>query len=108
MVAALIAWLGVKLGVEYLLRPHFQAPLTLRQNCAHGCSINMGITTVPPQTGHIGDWVLKIAPSGHQLVTTYQSADRFWHFQFIEAGLFVALTAVALGAAILLLHRRPA
>jgi hypothetical protein len=27
---------------------------------------------------------------------------------FIEAGLFVALTAAALGAAIWLLHRRPA
>jgi hypothetical protein len=109
MVTALLAWLGVKLAIEYLLRPHFQAPLTLRQNCAHGCSISMGITTVPPQTGHIGDWVLSITPSGvSQLVTTYQPADRFWHFQFIEAGLFVTLTAAALGAAIWLLHRRAA
>jgi hypothetical protein len=108
MVTALIAWLAIKLGVEYLLRPHFQAPLTLRQNCAHGCSISMGVTTVPPQTGHIGDWVLRIAQPGHQLVTTYQPADRFWHFQLIEAGLFVALTAAALGTAIWLLHRRAA
>jgi hypothetical protein len=36
----------------------------------------------------------------------YQPADRFWHFQFIEAGIFVALTAAALGATIWLLHRR--
>jgi hypothetical protein len=38
----------------------------------------------------------------------YQPADRFWTFQSIEAGIFVALTAVALGATIWLLHRRAA
>jgi ABC-2 family transporter protein len=111
MVAALIAWLGVRLAVEYLLRPHFQAPLTLQQSCTppQPCSVSTGITTVPPQTGHIGDWVLRAAPGNHiATITTYQPADRFWHFQFIEAGLFVALTAVALGATIWLLHRRPA
>jgi hypothetical protein len=108
MVTALIAWLAVRLGVEYLLRPHLQAPLTLRQGCAHGCSINTGINSVPPQTGHIGDWVLSVVPSASHLVTTYQPADRFWHFQLIEAGLFVALTAAALGLTIWLLHRRPA
>jgi hypothetical protein len=67
---------------------------------------------VPPVTGHIGDWVLgqPAGQSGNQFVSTYlyQPADRFWHFQFIEAGLFVLLTAVALGATIWLLHRRPA
>ncbi len=109
MVAALIAWLGVRLAVEYLLRPHFQAPLTLRQSCAHGCSISTGVSSVPPQTGHIGDWVLRAAPGSHfATITSYQPAGRFWHFQFIEAGLFVALTAAALGVTIWLLHRRPA
>jgi hypothetical protein len=38
----------------------------------------------------------------------YQPADRFWTFQSIEAGLFVALTAAALAVAIWLLHRRAA
>lgn len=38
----------------------------------------------------------------------YQPADRFWHFQFIEAGIFALLTAAALGATIWLLHRRAA
>ena len=108
MVAAFIPWLAIRLTVEFLLRPRFQAPLTFRQNCAHGCSINTGVGAVPPETGHIGDWVLSITNSGSQTVTTYQPADRFWHFQFIEAGLFVVLTAAALGATIWLLHRRPA
>jgi hypothetical protein len=33
-------------------------------------------------------------------------ASRFWTFQLIEAGLYLALTAAALGAAVLLLRRR--
>jgi hypothetical protein len=39
-------------------------------------------------------------------VVHYQPAGRFWSFQFIEAGIFVALTAAALGATIWLLRRR--
>ena len=57
---------------------------------------------MPQATGHIGDLVL----SANNGVVTYQPADRFWPFQFIEAGIFVALTAAALGATIWLLHRR--
>jgi hypothetical protein len=56
---------------------------------------------VPQITGHIGDWVL----SANRLIT-YQPADRFWSFQFIEAGIFVALAVASLGTAIWLLHRR--
>ncbi len=108
MAVALVAWLAIRLTVEYLLRPRFQAPLTLRQSCAHGCSLNVGITSVPPQTGHIGDWVLRATNLGSQIVATYQPADRFWNFQFIEAGIIVAITAAALGATIWLLNRRAA
>jgi len=52
--------------------------------------------------------VLSIGGNSTQTVISYQPAGRFWTFQFIEAGIFVALTAVALGAAIWLLRRRPA
>jgi len=109
MVAAFGPWLVIRLVVEFWLRPRFQAPLTLRQSCAHGCHATMGLDTVPPQTGHIGDWVLSVSVNaGKQVVTTYQPGDRFWHFQLIEAGLFVALTAAALSATIWLLHQRAA
>ncbi len=101
MVAAFIPWLALRLVVEFLLRPHFMTALTLHQvNCTNGCGT--GINSAPQATGHIGDWVLSVRQG-----ITYQPADRFWHFQFIEAGLFVALAAVALGATIWLLHRRP-
>ena len=46
---------------------------------------------MPQATGHIGDWVLIGPPND---VITYQPADRFWPFQFIEAGIFVALTEI--------------
>jgi len=109
MVAAFGPWLVIRLVVEFWLRPRFQAPLTLRQSCAHGCHATMGLDTVPPQTGHIGDWVLSVSVNaGKQVVTTYQPGSRFWHFQLIEAGLFVALTAAALSATIWLLHQRAA
>jgi ABC-type transport system involved in multi-copper enzyme maturation permease subunit len=107
MIAAFIPWLAIRLIVEFVFRPHFMTPLTLAQtslNCGppHGCGY--GISSVPQITGHIGDWVLGMS---HGIIT-YQPADRFWPFQFIEAGIFVALTAAALGAAIWLLHRRAA
>ena len=114
MVAAFIPWLAIRLVVEFLLRPHFQAPLTFRQVCPPngGCFGGTGLSTLPPVTGHIGDWVLGFGGGqpGNQAVNTYlyQPADRFWTFQFIEAGLFVLLTAAALGATIWLLHRRAA
>ena len=114
MVAAFIPWLAIRLVVEFLLRPHFQAPLTFRQVCPQNgtCFGGAGLGFLPPVTGHIGDWVL--GSGGGQLANQsgntylYQPADRFWTFQFIEAGLFVLLTAAALGATIWLLHRRAA
>ena len=59
---------------------------------------------MPQITGHIGDWVLSVQRG----LITYQPADRFWSFQLIEAGIFVALAAASLGTAIWLLHRRAA
>jgi hypothetical protein len=102
MVAAFIPWLAIRLVIEFVFRDHFLAPLTTTANCAQGCGEGIGF--VPQATGRIGDLVLSI--NGN--VVTYQPADRFWPFQFIEAGIFVALTAAALGATIWLLHRRAA
>ena len=101
MVTAFIPWLAIRLVVEFLLRPHFMAPLTARMNCSQG-GCGEGIGFVPQATGRIGDLVLNI----NRNLVTYQPADRFWSFQFIEAGIFVALAAAALGATIWLLHHR--
>jgi ABC-type transport system involved in multi-copper enzyme maturation permease subunit len=104
MVAAFIPWLAIRLVIEFVFRNSFMTPLTVQGNCAalqFGCGY--GIGTVPQATGRIGDLVLSVSRN----TITYQPADRFWPFQFIEAGIFVALTAAALGTSIWLLHRRP-
>jgi len=103
MVAAFIPWLAIRLVIEFVFRDHFLAPLTATVNCTQE-TCGEGIGFVPQATGRIGDLVLSIQGN----VVTYQPADRFWTFQFIEAGIFVALTAAALGATIWLLHRRAA
>jgi ABC-type transport system involved in multi-copper enzyme maturation permease subunit len=112
MVAAFVPWLAIRLVVEFVLRRHFEAPLTSvpsQASAAHGGGYGLGF--IPPVTGHIGDWVLGPGGgSGNQSGSSYlyQPAGRFWAFQSIEAGIFVALTAIALGAAIWILRRRPA
>ena len=103
MVAAFIPWLAIRLVVEFVFRPHFMTPLTMTNPACGGppgCGFGVGFT--PQATGRVGDLVLGL----NGTTVTYQPADRFWPFQFIEAGIFVALTAAALGATIWLLHRR--
>jgi ABC-type transport system involved in multi-copper enzyme maturation permease subunit len=112
LVAAVIPWLAIRLVIEFVFRPHFMTPLTFHQVCPANspCYGGSGLGFIPPVTGHIGDWVL--GPAGGQLTNQagntylYQPADSFWTFQFIEAGIFVALTAAALGTTTWLLHRR--
>jgi ABC-type transport system involved in multi-copper enzyme maturation permease subunit len=103
MIAAFIPWLAIRLVVEFAFRPHFMTPLTVQVNCPPTNACGTGIGSVPQATGHIGDWVLGMNRNGGFI---YQPADRFWPFQFIEAGIFVVLTAAALGVTIWLLHRR--
>jgi hypothetical protein len=103
MVAAFIPWLAIRLVIEFVFRDHFMTPLTttIPATCMqNGCGDGIGFT--PQATGRIGDLILNM----NRNVVTYQPADRFWPFQFIEAGIFVALTAIALGATIWLLRRR--
>ena len=92
MLSALVPWVAVRLIVEFLLRPHFMAPLQLTHpilvHCSGGPCGGNGIVDVPPSTGHIGN--LPVTGSGS--VTLYQPASRFWEFQSIEAGIYVALT----------------
>jgi hypothetical protein len=102
MLSALVPWVAIRIVVEFLFRPHFMAPLPYTYTCSGQCGGN-AIVDVPPVTGHLG--VLLAGTGGH---SNYQPASRFWEFQSIEAGIFVALTLLALGATVWLLHRRAA
>jgi hypothetical protein len=37
---------------------------------------------------------------------SYQPADRFWTFQWIETGIYLAISALAIGATFWLVRRR--
>jgi ABC-type transport system involved in multi-copper enzyme maturation permease subunit len=102
MLSALVPWVAVRIVVEFVLRPHFMAPLAYTYTCTHNCSGN-AIVDVPPVTGHLGDLLIA---AGGGYGSTYQPASRYWAFQSIEAGIFVALTLIALGVAAWLLRRR--
>jgi hypothetical protein len=109
LLAALVPWVAVRIVVEFVLRPHFMAPLVLAQKCP--CSSNgpgNAIVDVPPATGRIGNLIVSHGGIGNTQVTYYQPAGRYWEFQSIEAGIFVALTLAVLAVAVWLMHRRTA
>ena len=49
-----------------------------------------------------------LARLGYHSFTTYQPGYRFWPFQFIETGIFVALAGVLIGVMFLAVRRRDA
>jgi hypothetical protein len=49
-----------------------------------------------------------MARLGYRSFTTYQPGYRFWPFQFIETGIFVALAAVLIAVTFFVVRRRDA
>ena len=49
-----------------------------------------------------------MAQSGYHLRSVYQPASRYWTFQWIEAGIFVGVSAVLIAVAVVLVLRRDA
>jgi ABC-2 family transporter protein len=125
---AAAVFFATRLGVEKLLRPHYLAPL---HRVAAGTapaphmrdwvfddtlvdSVGRRITTAREDLAvlhaqHAGiDAQQYLASLGWRRLITFQPADRFWTFQGIETGIFLALALLAIGAAVVLLRRRPA
>jgi hypothetical protein len=106
MVVAYIGWEVPSTVVLLLNGPiHIPAPATMRIPCRAGCP-GATLGSVPPVTGHLGDFVLSATRSGGELVVSYLPASRFWTLQFIQGGLFLAIAVASLGTAVWLLHRR--
>jgi ABC-2 family transporter len=125
---AAAAFVATRLGVEKLLRPHFLAPLhRVANGTAPGAhardwvfddrlvdAVGRRITTAREDIAvvhaqHAGiDAQQYLTSLGWRRLITYQPASRFWTFQAIEAGLFVALAVAAIAVAVVLLRRRPA
>jgi hypothetical protein len=106
MVAAYIGWDALTAVIFVLNGPiHVPAPAVMRIPCPAGCP-GATLTSVPPVTGHLGDYVLGISRSGGELVVSYLPDSRFWTVQLIEGGLYLAVAVAALATAVWLLHRR--
>jgi ABC-2 family transporter protein len=127
MTATLFVFVPARLGVLKFLRPHFQPPLhrialatdTGRQTGdwllsdtlvdATGRQITAGredLAVLHAQQAGIDPHAYLVSV-GWKRVISYQPAGRFWTFQLIEAGLFVALAVAVVLAAIWLVRRTP-
>jgi hypothetical protein len=84
-------FVAVRLGVAQL-RPYFLPPLNWQGKQADVCTLGSVRTIEATCSGLWGSMVVKKVP-GQFL---YQPADRFWTFQGIEAGIFVALALALL------------
>ncbi len=118
--------LAIRLPVEFELRPNYEPQITVTWPLAQNDR--------PPVTLGIQDWNLgqgwidaqgnktnNVSCNGPQQQTplqcmqadgyrgnylSYQPADRFWTFQWIETGLYLAISVLALGATFWLVRRR--
>jgi hypothetical protein len=62
----------------------------------------------PGGSGGTGKLLSCLTSQGYSQYITYQPADRYWPFQFIEAGLFVVLAAALVAVAFAVINRRDA
>jgi len=133
MVVSLAGFLAVRLPMEFLLRPRFQAPLTYTQDvlavlaptgptplrgawtlnegwadaAGHPLADSTVFQTCDPRVGGTKmDLFQCIHNHGWVAFTIYQPDDRFWTFQGIEAAVVVALAVALLALAIWLLRKR--
>ena len=121
----LVLFLAIRLPVELALRPNCAPPITVAWPIAHGDN--------PPVTLSLQDWEVDsgwIDGQGHRThgfrcsspaqtsmqcmqadgyrsyYLIYQPANRFWTFQGIETGIYVAASALAVALTFWLVQRR--
>jgi ABC-type transport system involved in multi-copper enzyme maturation permease subunit len=132
--ATLAAYVTLALATALYLREHYMTPLlTSKPNVpgsawvvsqwydnggkfafgTHGSQIANAVSQLcPGRPGRPGTSGLSpaqcLTQHGYTLWSTYQPADRFWTFQWIEGGWLLALSALLIAAAIWLVRRRAA
>lgn len=134
-VPALAVTVGVfaslRIAITYLVRPHYMRPLTTTFNPAHpfgpaGAAWQLAEGTISPAGQTLSGGARIYIPSacrnligtgksmacmgdhGYRAFVTYQPADRYWTFQAIETGIFVALAAALVATTAIVLLRRDA
>jgi hypothetical protein len=125
MAVTLAGFLAVRLPVEFLLRPHFMTPIT-RLDTGNGAPpgawiLDAGLVdrhgnqVFEPQAFQLcGPSLVQglklaggcLARYGIHSSLVDQPADRFWPFQFMEAGIYAVLSALLLTIAVVWIRRR--
>jgi ABC-type transport system involved in multi-copper enzyme maturation permease subunit len=131
IVTTLVAYTGLAVVTGGFLRQRYLAPLiTSKLNIPYSSWVisqqwvtksglpasqhvlNQVLLGAPPSFGGKGGvpqslsaWQY-LAQHGFTQLTTYQPADRFWPFQWIEGGWLFALSLLLMGVAVWLVHRR--
>jgi ABC-type transport system involved in multi-copper enzyme maturation permease subunit len=130
MAVTLVTWTVLAIGTAVALRPHYQAPVrTTAVAVPHGAWVTSSYVTGPdgqvlsqhaldqlaqhapasvqnsPAPNAFADW---LARQHYTQWTAYQPDGRFWHFQLLEGGWLLALSAVLIAAAVWLVRRRAA
>ena len=127
-VATTIAgFVGVRMIVELVLRPHYMAPvrrLVSMGAAPEGPRGGWSYDTELVHNGHViagnvvgvpdacargvgrRDLNQCMDAQGYRVRISYQPAGRYWTFQWIEFGIFAALSVLLVGAALVVLRRR--
>lgn len=128
MTVTLVVFGGVRLLVSDFVRPHFMAPLhrVIAATATTGIPrdwvlsntlVNAGGRRVSAANEELAvlhaqqagiDPHTYIVTLGWRRIVSYQPAGRFWTFQLLEAGLFVALAVILVLIAVRLIRRAPA
>lgn len=133
LAAALAAFVAVRVTVAAGLRPHYRAPVNLVEAIPAGSgSVKVGTGNLQdgildeglsdPAGKHLNSLAASILDhkardagldpttylhdQGFHRWVSYHPADRFWTFQFVEAGIFVGLAAILLALVTWRVRRR--
>jgi ABC-type transport system involved in multi-copper enzyme maturation permease subunit len=116
MLLTLVLILAIRLPVENVLRPNYQPPITIIQL--------LGPNNEMPIISGSGKWIFDTGtldphgnktnqiscptsqPCGYSSYYTYQPLSRYWTFQWIETGIYLAFSVLAFGMTIWLIKRR--
>jgi len=119
----IVGFVGVRMIVELVFRPSYLAPLTRYVSMTappEGPPGSLVQDTELTLRGHLVSGKVRIpdtcTPSkafndcmdrlGYRVRITYQPAGRYWTFQWIEFGIFAALSVVLVAVSVVLLRRR--
>jgi hypothetical protein len=127
----LVVYIGLAIGTATAIRPHYMTPVTLRGwngSAGAGWVLSSWVKSPAGQVLSQGDMNSVVAhmpasvqnsqspdaftnwltQHGYTLWQSVQPDSRFWHFQLIEGGWLLAVSALLVGGAVWLVRRRGA